>query len=151
MTRRIRKPVKTLDTFKRLLDAQGMKATPQRIAVHTAMMELTHASAEMVYEHIIKSGACNISQVSVYNTLSDLAAKGIYARRYSSNNKMFFDINTYKHVHLYDTRNHEIIDVEADDLVELVENGLRGRRFRGYKTDGIDIQIICHPTRKKLI
>lgn len=151
MTRRIRKPVKDIDAFRRMISAQGLKATPQRIAIHTAMMELVHASAEQVYEHIIKSGACKISQVSVYNTLSDLAGMGIYARRFSTSNKMFFDINTYKHVHLYDTRNHEIIDIEADDLVELVENGLRGRRFRGYKTDGIDIQILCHPTRKRLI
>lgn len=151
MKRRIRKPVKDLDAFKRQLEARDMKATPQRIAVHTAMMELVHASAESVYEHVTKAGVCSISPVSVYNTLSDMADKGIYARRFSNNNKMYFDINTYRHVHLYDTRNNEFIDVDADELVNLVETGLKGRRFRGYKMDGIDIQITCHPTRKKLI
>ena len=151
MTRRIRKPIKDLDAFKRQLEAHGMKATPQRIAVHTAMMDLVHASAEMVYEHVTKSGACSISPVSVYNILTDMATEGIYARRFSANNKMYFDINSYRHVHLYDTRNNEFIDVDADELVNLVEAGLKGRRFRGYKTDGIDIQITCHPTRKKLI
>ena len=29
-----------------------------------------------------------------------------------------------------------------------VEAHFRGRRFRGYKLDGFEIQLLCHPTRK---
>ena len=150
MARSNRKP-KDMETFRKLLKSHDLKATPQRIAVHSAMMDMIHASADMVYEAILKSGACNISQASVYNILSGLADEGIYARRMSANNKMLFDINSYRHIHLYDTRNHELIDVEGDELLAAAEQGLRRRRFRGYKIDDIDIQILCHPTRKKLI
>lgn len=134
-----------------MLKSHDLKATPQRIAVHEVMMDMVHASADMVYEAIVKTGKCRITQASVYNILSGLADEGIYARRMSANNKMLFDINTFRHVHLYDTRNHELLDVEAEELLTAAEQGIRRKRFRGYKIDDIDIQILCHPTRKRFL
>ena len=148
---RSKKQPKDMEAFKKLLQSHDLKATPQRIAVHSAMMVMVHASADMVYEAVTKAGECKITQASVYNILSGLADEGIYSRRLSANNKMFFDINSYRHIHLYDTRNHQFLDVEADELLAAAEQGLRRRRFRGYKIDDIDIQILCHPTRKKLL
>lgn len=140
-----------MDSFARQLQSHGMKATAQRMAVHRVMMERIHASADTVYESIRGAGEVKISKTSIYNILNDLADKGIYRRRLSSGSKMFFDINTHRHVHLYDTRNHEFLDVEADAVLKAVESGLRRRRFRGYSMDDIDIQILCHPTRRKKI
>ena len=140
-----------METFRKLLKSHDLKATPQRIAVHSVMMEMVHASADMVYEAIVKAGNCRITQASVYNILSGLADEGIYSRRMSANSKMIFDINTFRHVHLYDTRNHELLDVDAEELLAAAEQGIRRRRFRGYKIDDIDIQILCHPTRKKVL
>ena len=148
---RSKKQPKDMEAFKKLLQSHDLKATPQRIAVHSAMMVMVHASADMVYEAVTKAGECKITQASVYNILSGLADEGIYSRRLSANNKMFFDINSYRHIHLYDTRNHQFLDVEADEMLAAAEQGLRRRRFRGYKIDDIDIQILCHPTRKKLL
>lgn len=148
---RSKKQPKDMEAFKKLLQSHDLKATPQRIAVHSAMMDMVHASADMVYEAVTKAGECKITQASVYNILSGLADEGIYSRRLSANNKMFFDINSYRHIHLYDTRNHQFLDVEADEMLAAAEQGLRRRRFRGYKIDDIDIQILCHPTRKKLL
>ena len=145
-----RKP-KDMETFRKLLKSHDLKATPQRIAVHEAMMSMIHASADMVYEAIKKAGNCRITQSSVYNILSGLADEGIYSRRMSASNKMMFDINSFRHVHLYDSRNHELIDVEANEVLTAAEQGLRRRRFRGYKIDGIEIHILCQPTRKKLL
>ncbi|MBO4671661.1 MAG: transcriptional repressor [Bacteroidales bacterium] len=137
------------EAFRKRMNAKGLKVTAQRLAVHGAMSKLIHASAESVYEMIHDS--CRISPSSVYNILSDLADNGIYGRRFSANNKMYFDVFPDRHVHLYDIRNNEIIDVEAGDLADQVEAGLKRRRFRGYKIESIDIQIVCHQTRKKLI
>ncbi len=148
---RLKKRSVDMEAFRRMLKSHNLKATPQRIAVHAAMMDMIHASADMVYEAIVKAGGCKITQASVYNILSGLADEGIYSRRMSSNSKMVFDINAHRHVHLYDTRNHEFLDVEAEEMLSAAVQGIRGRRFRGYKIDDIDIQILCHPTRKKLI
>lgn len=140
--------VPDIERFKQILKDRGLKATAQRIAVHKAMMELGHASADTVCEHISKEGGTSISAASVYNVLSQLNDLGIYKKRFSSNNKMYFDVNTGRHLHLYDTKRNEYKDVQDDELIELIESHFKGRRFRGYKIDDLDLQIICHSTRR---
>ena len=148
---KLKKRVNDMEAFRRMLATQDLKATPQRIAVHEVMMEKVHASADTVYDAITEKGGCKITRASVYNILSGLADAGIYARRMTSSSKMLFDVNAYRHRHLYDTRNHELMDIEADDLLAAADMGIRRRRFRGYKIDDIEVHILCHPTRKKLI
>lgn len=135
--------------FKNILKEKGLKATPQRLAVHDAMLKLGHASADMVAGQMQSAGITRITIASVYNILSTLADLKLYSRRLSSNNKMYFDVNTFKHIHVYDKENNEYRDVIDDELVSLVESRLKGRRFRGYTVDSIDIQIVCHPSRRK--
>ena len=137
-----------VEEFKTLLKRHSLKATPQRLAVHEAMMELGHASADMVGEAIAQAGKVRVTAASVYNILSQLALLGIYQHRLSANNKMFFDVTTSRHMHLYDTRNHTYRDIVDDELMDLIDAKLARRRFRGYKIEGIDIQILARPTRK---
>ena len=136
-----------IDAFRKILKDKGLKATPQRLAVHGAMMELGHASADMVVEYMSEHSGTAFSVASVYNTLTMLAERKIYRRRTSSNNKMYFDVNTFPHLHIYDCVNNEYRDVIDDELLELVEAHFKGRRFRGYKLDSIDIQLVCRPSR----
>ena len=138
-----------MDEFKQVLRSHSLKATSQRLMVHKAMLELGHASADMVCERLSGSQGGGISVASVYNILTQMAMLGVYQHRMSSNNKMYFDVNTFKHIHLYDSVNNEYKDVIDDELIALVENRLKDRRFRGYKVDSVDIQIICHPSGKK--
>ena len=46
-----------MDEFRTSLRRHGLKATRQRLAVHEVMMELVHASAEMVKEELENRGA----------------------------------------------------------------------------------------------
>ena len=73
-----------IETFKTSLKRHGLKATPQRLAVHEAMMKLGHASADMVTEEIRKNGTTKVTVASVYNILSNLALLGIYDHRLSA-------------------------------------------------------------------
>ena len=140
-----------MNSFKALLRRHSLKATPQRMAVHEAMMELGHASADMVSEAIGKAGKVKVTVASVYNILSQLALLGIYHHRLSANNKMYFDVNTDRHIHLYDVRNNTYRDILDDELMDLIDAKLSRRRFRGYKVEGVDIQILCKPTRKGVL
>jgi len=135
--------------FKNALKRHSMKATPQRIAVHEAMMRLGHASADMVTEEIRNGGGTKVTVASVYNILTNLAAIGIYSHRMSSNNKMYFDVNTYRHIHIYDRENHDYKDIADNELLEMIESYLGRKRFKGYKIEDIDIQLIARRTRKK--
>ncbi|MBO5419769.1 MAG: transcriptional repressor [Bacteroidales bacterium] len=138
-----------IEEFKKILKSKNLKATPQRLAVHEAMMALGHASADMITEEIISKGTTKVTVASVYNILTNLAMLGIYDYRMSSNNKMYFDVNTFHHIHLYDKENHMFKDIIDDELIALIEAHLGRKRFKGYKIEGIDIQLIGKPTRKK--
>ena len=149
MPRIIKKSIRSEEAFCRKLKSIKLRVTPQRLAVHRVMMKLVHASADMVLESLKDEDG--ITAASIYNILSDFADKGIYGRRFSPDRKMYFDVDPGKHAHLYDARNNVFLDFEDGDLIPLVESGLKGKRFRGYKMDNIELQIICHPTRKKKI
>ncbi len=141
----------TMEDFKQLLKKHSLKATPQRLAVHEAMLTLGHASADMVTEAISQKGEAKVTVASVYNILTNMAMLGIYNFRHSANNKMYFDVNTFKHMHLYDQENHIFKDVIDDELIALIESHLSRKRIRGYKIQSIDIQLVGRPTRKKSI
>jgi len=139
-----------VEEFKAMLRRHNMKATPQRVAVHEAMMRLGHASADMVTEEISAHGKTSVTVASVYNILTQLALLGVYGHRMSANNKMYFDVNTFDHIHLYDTVNNTYKDIMDDELIDMVHSRLGRRRFRGFKIEGIDIQILCRPTKSKI-
>ena len=141
----------TIEEYKAILKKHSLKATPQRIAVHEAMMSLGHACADMVTEAIKEKGTAKVTLASVYNILTHMAMLGIYDYRLSANNKMYFDVNTFKHIHLYDHENHVFKDVIDDDLIALIETHLGRKRVRGYKIEDIDIQLVARPTKKKYL
>lgn len=138
-----------IEEFKVILKKHSLKATPQRLAVHEAMMSLGHASADMVTEAIKDKDQTKVTVASVYNILTQMAMLGVYHYRMSSNNKMYFDVNTFKHIHFYDHENHVYKDVIDDELVSLIEAHLGRKRFKGYKLESIDIQLVGRPTKKK--
>ena len=138
-----------IEEFKEILKKHSLKATPQRLAVHEVMTDLGHASADMVTDALKEKGTAKVTVASVYNILTQMAMLGVYNYRLSTNNKMYFDVNTFKHVHLYDQENHLFKDVIDDELISLIEAHLGRKRFKGYKIEGIDIQLMGRPTRKK--
>ncbi|MBR6306338.1 MAG: transcriptional repressor [Bacteroidales bacterium] len=144
------RPIPTMDEFRTLLRRHGLKATRQRIAVHDVMMVLVHASAEMVKEELSERGA-KVTTSSVYNILSQLADCRIYGRRMSGANKMFFDVISGRHIHLYDRENHTWRDLVDEDLDALVNTHLKRRKFKGFTVEDIDIQLIARPTKKNKI
>lgn len=141
-------PTSTLEDFRTQLRKHNLKATRQRMAVHEVMMELGHASADMVGEELASRGS-KVTVASVYNILSQLADFRIYNRRMSATNKMFFDINTFHHIHLYDRENHTYRDVIDEELQSLVLSHMKRRKFRGFTIEDIDIQLIARPTSRK--
>lgn len=135
--------------LKDVLKSRGMRATSQRIAVHEAMLKLVHASADQVADHIATHSKVKVTTTSVYNILSQFTLMGIYRNRLSSDNKMYFDVNTDRHVHLYDRVYGEYRDLQEEEILQTIEKYFRGRRFRGYKFEQADLTLICHPTRRR--
>ena len=136
--------------FKRMLQDKGLRATPQRLAVHEAMRVLGHASADEVAAYLSAQGGTSVSPASVYNILAMLADLQIYDRRSGQGGKMVFDVRSGRHLHLYDTCNQTWQDLDDEELLAWMEAHFKGRRFRGYKIDGFEVQLLCHPTRRRV-
>lgn len=141
--------LRTFEKFKARLKKAGLKATAQRLAVHEAMTELGHASADMVSQWLDENSTTHITVASVYNILTQLSELGIYSYRMSANNKMYFDVNTTGHMHVYDCENHSFRDLMDESLYEDILQRIGSRRFRGYRIEGVDIQFIVRPTRRR--
>lgn len=138
------------EAFREKLKELGFKATPQRMAVHEAMIELVHASADMVAGHIAAKSSTGVTVSSVYNILSGMSDMGIYARRLSPESKMWFDVNPSPHLHAYDSEKGEYIDIINDELMKSLEDRLKRTRIKGYRIERSDIQLICRPSRKTI-
>ncbi len=130
-----------MQTIKEKIQQNGLKATPQRIAVYDAMKKLGHASADMVVE-VLKESFPTLTVATIYNVLESFVEAGLVVRRYSSNNKMYFDINTYEHVHIYDRETNTYSDYDDPELIRLVADYIsrKGRPDLVFKN--IDIQLI---------
>lgn len=131
----------TMYTIKEKIHESGLKATPQRIAIYGAMQKLGHASADMVIEEL-DNVFPSLTIATIYNVLDSFVEKGLLVRRYSSNNKMYFDVNTYDHIHFYDLESNRHTDYSDPELIRLVNEYLGNKDLPGFKVSSVDIQLI---------
>ena len=128
-------------TIKEKIQHTGLKATPQRIAVYKEMQNLGHACADMVAENL-KESFPSLTVATIYNVLDSFVEVGLLVKRFSSNNKMYFDVNTYDHVHFYDMQSNTHSDYSDPELVKLVIDYVNGKELGGFKLSSVDIQLI---------
>ena len=138
-----------MQKFKALLKQHKLKATPQRLAVHNAMLTLIHASAEQVAALLKEEPTLKVSASSVYNILSQMASLGIYGRLLSADNVMYFDVNPGSHLHLYDPQNNIFKDIQDPDLMKELEERIKRHRYRGFRVSSVEVNVICHPPKKR--
>ncbi len=137
------------ERFRTLLKSHGLKVTPQRLAVHNAMLSLVHASAEAVSDFIASTGEKRIAVSTVYNILNHMASLGIYHRRLSADTTLYFDAVPINHIHLYNYVSNEFRDIQDPDLLASIEETIKRHRYRGLKVERVEVNVICHPSRRK--
>jgi Fur family peroxide stress response transcriptional regulator len=128
-------------TIKEKIQQTGLKATPQRIAVYKEMQNLGHACADMVAENL-KESFPSLTVATIYNVLDSFVEVGLLVKRFSSNNKMYFDVNTYDHVHIYDEQLNAYKDYNDPLLVKMVTDYLNNVEIPNFKFRTVDIQIL---------
>lgn len=130
-----------MQTIKEQIQQNGLKATPQRIAVYDAMTKLGHASVDMVVE-MLKNTYPTLTVATIYNVLESFVEVGLIVRRFSSNNKMYFDVNTYEHAHIYDKKTNSYSDYNDPELIRLVMDYLMKKGKPDLTFTNVDIQLI---------
>lgn len=130
----------TVQEIKDILKSHSLKSTPQRIVIYQIMKNLGHASADMIY-HEIGDQFQSLTVATVYNVLESFVEAGLLQRRLSSNNKMYFDVNTYNHCHLYFLDDNTFLDHEDLQVIRMVEDHFRNKKIKNFELANIDIQL----------
>ena len=123
----------------------GLKATPQRLAIYESMRKLGHASVDMVIEDL-KNSFPTLTVATIYNVLESFVNTGLLTRRFSSNNKMYFDVNVYEHAHFYDQEENSYMDFLDPELVRLVMDYLSTKQIEKFDVKTVDIQLVGKKT-----
>ena len=130
-----------LEELKRKMKENGLKITPQRIAVMEALSELDdHPTADRVLGFIRKKYP-NISQGTVYNILEVLVKNNIITKVKTEKDIMRYDAVTERHHHLYGTDSDRIIDYFDNELDELLINYFKNKNIPGFKIEDIKLHI----------
>lgn len=131
--------------IQQLFSDRGIKVTPQRIAVYSAMTILKHACAEDIVGEVHKSSP-TISVGTIYNTLDCLTQNGLIAKISTSDNKKYYDINVHPHYHLYSETSHRIEDFNDTELSNIIRQYMEGKNIDGFSLSEVKVQLIGHFT-----
>lgn len=135
---------KTSQQIRELLSAQGIKVTPQRIAVYEALAELGHASAEQITARVHGSFP-TVTIGTIYNVLECFSSKGVISKLNTSDNKMYFDISVHDHHHILCEETGEIVDFGDAELTEMIRSYYAKHKLEcgeGFELSDIRVQLI---------
>jgi len=125
-----------------MLNAAGLKITPQRIAVIEAVTILhNHPTAENIIDYI-KENHPNIAMGTIYKTLETFVKKGMVKKVKTDGDTMRYDATTCPHHHLYSSQSDRIEDYNDTELQNLLESYFKTHTIPGFRIEDIKLQII---------
>lgn len=132
----------TNEDIRKKLTENGLKITPQRIAILEAIIKLdNHPTVEGIIDFIRKNHP-NVAIGTVYNVLDVLTEKGLVKKMDTDKGIMRYDAILEKHHHLYCVESDRIEDYFDDELNNLIKNYLVKQDIPNFKMEDIKLQII---------
>ena len=96
------------ENIREQLKQKGLKITPQRVAIHEAIIKLkNHPTAENIFNYIKKNHP-NISIGTVYKVLDSFVEHNLLRKVKTEKDVMRYDAVLYHHHHLYHSRLQEL-------------------------------------------
>ena len=125
-----------------LLTENGLKVTPQRVAVYEAIVKMkNHPSADTIIEYI-KRKSPNIALGTVYNTLDSFVQKGIISRIKTDDDVMRYDADTSLHHHLHSSVSNRIEDFYDEELNKVLIDFMKSRKIPNFIVEDVNVQIV---------
>lgn len=132
----------TRKTITRMLTDNGLKITPQRIAVIEAVENIKdHPTAERILEYIQMKNP-NIAVGTVYKILETFTEKGIIRKVKTDSDKMRYDAVRERHHHIYCSDSEHIEDYYDEELNTIIDNYIDRINIPGFSVEDIKLQII---------
>jgi len=123
------------------LSRYGLKVTPQRVAVLSALIKLSHhPTAEDIFREVVQS-IPGLSQATVYNTLDVLVQRGIASKIATSSDIMRYDLIDQPHHHLFDESNSRIEDYYDPELDQILKMYFSKKKIKGFIPHEIKLHV----------
>ena len=124
-----------------ILSEKGLRVTPQRIAILSAVIKLNnHPTAEKIIEYIKKNHP-NISIGTVYKVLDSFVENNLLNKVKTESGIMRYDPTQSKHHHLYCTETDRIEDYEDEKLDALIIDYFNKKGIKNFNIQNIQLQI----------
>ena len=131
-----------IDIIRSNLAEHGLKITPQRIAVYSALLQLKdHPPADRIIEHVRRKNP-NISPGTVYKTLETFVEKNIIRKVKTDSDVMRYDPVPGKHHHLYCAESDRIEDYFDEELNTILEEYFNRKKIAGFDVKEVKLQIL---------
>lgn len=123
------------------LSDKGLRVTPQRIAILSAILHLNnHPTAENIIEYI-KMNHPNISVGTVYKVLDSFVENNLLKKVKTEGGIMRYDPLQANHHHLFCEESDRIEDYEDETLDELISDYFRKKGIDNFKIQNIQLHI----------
>jgi Fur family peroxide stress response transcriptional regulator len=131
-----------IEDYRTELKRNGLRVTPQRLAVYEAVDLLhDHPTAEEVSQFIRKKHP-DIATGTVYKTLDTLVEKDILRRVKTDSGLLRYDAVKDTHHHIYCTHCDRIEDYYDEDLNEMIYSYFRNKKIPSFQIEEIKLQIV---------
>lgn len=135
-------------TVIKILTDNGLKITPQRVAVLEVLLNLnTHPSADEIVDYL-RISYPHISIGTVYKILEAFLKKGILNKLKTNDDIMRYDPVKEKHHHLYCTNTERVDDFYDVELDKLLESYFKKKKIPNFSVSDIKLQIVGNFTDK---
>jgi len=131
----------SISQIKDKLVKEGLKVTPQRIAILEAIYTLkNHPTVEMIMD-FIKDTHPSIASATVYKVLDTLVDKQLIKRVKTDKDSMRYDGILENHHHLFCSESEEIKDYMNEELDQLLATFFKKNGIDDFKIEEIKLQI----------
>lgn len=138
----------TRDSIIRALREQGLKVTPQRLAIGDVLVEReeAHPGAGLIWREA-KKRVTGLSLSTVYATLNELAKHGVIKQLQFDRMENRYECNLEKHVNLICEKCKKIMDYAAPVSIEPKEISKK----TGFEMTDVRLECygLCEKCRKK--
>lgn len=125
--------------FKDRCRNQGIRVTPQRLAVYQALAEdLTHPGAEAIYVRL-KPEIPSLSLATVYRILEALVGQGLIRKVSTEGGTGRFDANVEPHQHLVCRTCSQLVDFEDPALAGI---SVPHETAAGFLAQEVEVRIL---------
>ena len=133
-----------IESIRDRLRTAGLRPTRQREELAAMLFGCgdRHVTAEALHREAMLAGT-QVSLATVYNTLHQFTEAGLLREVVVDSGRAYFDTNTSRHHHFFNTHTHELADIHGD----AISVGRLPEAPEGTRVEDVEVVVRVTPSR----